>query len=143
MTLSLKTLLKEILSRNYPPNEMAPKNALVLLLALLIVRTLANSRLEIRCYRREGNNVRLVCQENLLNGQRITLADVGLFFFNSTGEAVTTLLDDNDIHPDFDSATGILSFHVKQEIEGFYYCTRNSSAGIPSIYKTILGKRFF
>ena len=101
------------------------------------------SVLNITSLLRRGNKVRLMCVEEHFNGQPPTeLRNVSLFLFNATGQSVTSLLRDNGISYGFDSSSGILSFEVQQNIEGYYYCSRDMSAGLPhpSDYKTILGK---
>jgi hypothetical protein len=101
----------------------------------------STSVLEIVTFQREGNTVQLQCREEQFNGQPPTeLHNVSLLLFNSTGQSVTSLLVENNIDYDFDSR-GILSFEVQQDIEGYYYCSRDKSAGLPDDeddYETIL-----
>ena len=116
-------------------------------ISLLVVFNLlyaGDSVLEIISHGRHGNTVSLQCRENHFNGEPLTvLRNVSLFLFNSTGRLVTSLLEENHIRPDFDlDSDGKLNFDVQQNIEGYYYCSRDMSAGVPSDYETILGKCF-
>ena len=145
----LRTLYKVdlISSRlgNYPSTVMAFKNIIIRLNLLLLLRTASStSKLEIRAFMRTGNNVQLQCRERHFNDNPATdLLELGLFYFNSTRQSVSSLLDANGINYDFDSdRDGILSFEVHQSIEGYYYCSRNMSSGLPDDeddYITILG----
>ena len=90
---------------------------------------------------RTGNTVQLQCRERFFDDMpAATLRELDLFLFNSSGQSVTSLLDTNGINYDFDrDGEGKLSFDVQQNIEGYYYCSRNMSAGLPDEYITILG----
>ena len=129
---------------NYPSTAMIFKMISPLLVFSLLHAS--TSVLEIATFQREGNTVQLQCREEQFNGQPPTqLRNVSLFLFNSTGQSVTSLLVENNIDYDFD-ARGVLSFEVQQSIEGYYYCSRNKSAGFPDDeddYRTILGKCFW
>ena len=119
----------------------------LLLVSILLVHSgtaTGTSVLEIKSYTQD-NNVKLQCRENQFNGQASkVLRNESLFLFNSTGQSVTLLLKENRIHYEFDrDSRGVLSFEVQQNIEGYYYCSRDKSAGLPDDeddYRTILGK---
>ena len=122
-------------------------NKRIIGISLLVGLGLLNaspSVLEITSFPRQGNTVYLQCRENHFNGEpSAILRDVTLFLFNSTGQSVTSLFEENAIRYDFDSnSERKLRFEVQQSIEGYYYCSRNMSAGLPDDYKTILGKFF-
>ena len=118
--------------------------SLILAFILLVHAVTGISVLEIETFKlTDTNAVELQCRENHFDDNPPTiLRDVRLFLFNSTGQSVTSLLEDNGIRYDFDSnSQGRLSFKVRQSIEGYYYCG-NMSAGLPDDeddYKTILG----
>ena len=123
---------------------MTFKNIIRLNLLLLLHTATSTSKLEIRTYTRTGNTVQLQCREKLFNGNPpVDLLELGLFLFNSTRQSVSSLLDANGIDYDFDrDRDAILSFEVQQNIEGYYYCSRNMSSGLPDDeddYETILG----
>ena len=119
------------------------QNAFILLIIIAIVpANMAVSELQIREFDPEGG---LECREDFFNGQiPTTLHDINLFLYNETGGRVVSLLDNEGITYEFDvEADGLLRFEVQQSIEGYYYCSRNPSEGLPSPtnYKTLLGKR--
>ena len=120
--------------------------SLIFAFILLVHAVTGTSVLEIETFKlADTNTVELQCRENHFDGNPpAILRDVRLFLFNSTGQSVTSLLEDNGIRYDFDSnSEGKLSFEVQQSIEGYYYCSRSMSAGLPDDeddYRTILGK---
>ena len=123
---------------------MTFKNIIRLSLLLLLHTATSTTKLEIRAFMRTGNNVQLQCRESFFNGDPpADLLELDLFHFNSTRQSVSSLLDANGIDYDFDrDREGILSFEVQQNIEGYYYCSRNISSGLPDDeddYETILG----
>ena len=122
------------------------QNAFILLIIIAIVpANMAVSKLQIREFDPEGDTIGLECREDFFNGQiPTTLHDINLFLYNETGGRVVSLLVSEGITYEFDSeADGQLRFEVQQSIEGYYYCSRNASEGLPSPtnYKTLLGKR--
>ena len=116
---------------------------------LIIVATLAtsqaNSRLEIEEVSGEEYTTNLRCQENFFNLQPKTLLhNISLFLYNDTSQLVVTLLEENNVRYEFDdNSDGTLRFDARQKIEGYYYCSRDMSAGVPDdedLFKTVLGK---
>ena len=119
---------------------------------LIIVATLAawqqaasqpNSRLEIDEVSGDYTT-NLRCQEYFFNLETKTLLrNESLFLFNDTSQYVVTLLEDNNVQHAFDDSDGTLGFNARQDIEGYYYCSRDMSAGVPdneNLYTTVLGK---
>ena len=124
-----------------PDNTSQLSMSLVFVFLLLVHAATSVSVLEIKLFKRAGNTVEMRCERNNFDNEPDILHDVSLFLFNSTGTSVTSLLEDNGIRYDFDSnSDGKLSFEIQQSIEGYYYCSRNMSAGLPDDYRTILGK---
>ena len=116
-----------------------------LLLSSALLRALADSELQIASYGREENKERLQCRETFLNGTVADLTDPELLLFNATRQSVSSLLADRGIQRTFDRATGIYNFEVRQDIEGYYFCARDTSPelGLPDdrLYRTVVGKR--
>ena len=116
---------------------------------LIIVATLAtsqaNSRLEIEEVSGVEYTTNLRCGENFFNAEPNTLLhNESFFLYNDTSQLVVTLLEDNDVQYVFDdNSDGTLRFNARQDIEGYYYCSRDMSAGVPDnedLYTTVLGK---
>lgn len=116
----------------------------VLLLGIFYLDASANGELRITSFGPEGSNERFECREHFVNGSVVTHSDPDLFLFNATRQRVTSLLDDRGAFNDFDPVTGTLTFEVTQDIEGYYFCSRDSSpdSGLPEarLYRTVVGK---
>ena len=107
------------------------------LFPLLVLLTMANCRLVID-FRRTGNTLDLRCSEISQEGIPNVLTDPNLFQCNTSRLVVTTFLETMDITFAFDSETGFLSFEVRQDVEGYYFCARDEDI---SSKLTILGKQ--
>lgn len=105
----------------------------------IIIPVILSCKLKIIQY--EGNTIGLQCREDCFDGQEEILYDEDLLLFNATGQRVTSLFDEKEISFTFE-IDGQLRFEVLQSIEGYYYCSRNASEGLPdpTDYITLLGK---
>ena len=83
----------------------------------------------------DSNTIRAECKEYQLEGIKTPLTEIGLFRCNQS--QVQSLLDREDIMYEF-SDEGLLTFEIQQDIEGYYYCGRDSSAEVPDNAKEIL-----
>jgi len=89
----------------------------------------------IQDFTRSGNTVRFDCREPSLTGDVLIVTDPTKFFLNSSARMVT---EERNIDYNFDPATKVFSFDVRQELEGCYYCGNSTSLSINCI--TIVGK---
>ena len=110
-------------------------------LFLQVALTTANVGLKIALRGRENNYVRIQCREHLLDGITINVqTDPNLFLFNSSMLLVTTFLEAKGIETAFDPQTGILGFEVRQDVEGYYFCSNDGEMFSESDPLIILGK---
>ena len=121
------------------------KSTGLLIIAATLAASQPNSRLEIEEVSGEEYTTNLRCQEDFFNVQPKTLLhNISLFLYNDTSQLVVTLLEENNVQYYFDdNSDGTLRFNARQDIEGYYYCSRDMSAGVPDdedLYKTVLGK---
>ena len=121
------------------------KSTALLIIAATLAASQANSRLEIEEISGEEFTTNLRCRENVFDLEPTLLHNISLFLrYNGTSRQVVTLFGDNNVQYEFDdNSDGTLRFDARQDIEGYYYCSRNISAGVPSdedLFKTVVGK---